>query len=215
VRPELTYEDFQKLAAIAQISDEDKKLQLYRWVQKIAKAYWQFDDYCALAPELVQLERLSKKVMVEWRAMTRAAANYKKLWNELGKVLLENYTKANRILERKGIPFDAQDGAAIPDCIEQLAELERAQSSRQRSDRRPGRPAGSEGDRMLRLLVVDLLTGVKDAGGHLSFNKEDESKGGLCQALRFLAPFLPPHAVPKRLPLRTMRRIVRSSARGQ
>jgi hypothetical protein len=239
-RPELTYEDFQKLAAIAQVRDDAKRLWLYQRVCEIARSVWKLYDYCdALSPKLVRTERLSKKILVAWVALTRAAASLKKLLDEFEKALLESHHESNRILERKGISLPQLDAAgargcidelaelertriSLPrldaagarGCIDELAELERTRSSRRRSGR-PGRPAGSGGDRLFKLLVVDLLTDVKKAGGHLSFNKEDESKGGLCQALRFLAPFLPPHTIPKKLPLVTIARLVRSSSRDQ
>jgi hypothetical protein len=51
---------------------------------------------------------------------------------------------------------------------------------------------------------------VTEAGGTLTFNKNDENKGTLAPALHFLAPYLPPNAIPMRLPLATIARILKN-----
>jgi hypothetical protein len=211
-RRDLTYDEFQELAAIARVRDDASKLSLYNQVNLIVVSRWELQDLCrACGPDFFRLERQLTKLLITWAALTRAASNFKKVEDEFESVLTTLTRKANLIYERKNNLYEDY----VYRAIVRLAELASTSSVQVRSGRPVGRPAGSYGRALFRDLVVDLLTSATAAGGRLSFSKEDESKGGLCRALRFLGPFLPPGAVPRKLPLGTIARIVRSSSQAQ
>jgi hypothetical protein len=70
---------------------------------------------------------------------------------------------------------------------------------------RLGRPKEQN---VLREIVVSLLVAVGDCGGNLRFTSADETKGTLIPALQALRPVLPEKALPEKLPVATLNRIV-------
>ena len=79
--------------------------------------------------------------------------------------------------------------------------------------RKLGRPLGTDDNSPFRLFTAWLITIVEHiAGGRLTLS-EHNGTGSLPQALRLLAPCLPPSVIPRRLPPLVLRRLLKERGR--
>jgi hypothetical protein len=218
-RPELSYDEFQKFAAIARVPDDDAKRRwLYDQVSFVLRDIWQeHRDFLLLIPALRNLENISHRLLALRRALARASAEYLALVDEyVYNTKTITYVCAALMPGAKCSvgsctieeEIDELRGAQIARVLEVLA-AERKDTVSHKSSRRPPRPRSiAHTTFMLRVLTHLLRPLVAEAGGKLSFNRRDPNKGTLVPALQFLAPYLPPKAIPRYPPLETLKRIV-------
>ena len=259
-RPDLTYEDFQKLADIARVP-EAKRQWLYDRVCSRLQKTWEIYEPNIFEPFQLRLrlERAFRRSSETWDVLTKAAANHLEATKRLREAEIDalrqtiNFgAKAARFavqdLLRKPTTSNLKAVEEYTEKLEKLSstlgsvarvpkhiqrEKERARiemeylkhlASEAKTPRRGcrigdprerGRVTGSFSvrNKLLGPLVRGLRVDVAEVGGRLSFNKENENKGELCQVLKFLAPFLPPNLIPQKIPLGTIARLVGPEAR--
>ncbi len=206
-RRELSYEQFQQLIEIAQVPHNDAKRRwLYEQICLLLNNGEWVDHQTRLSelPALRLLLRASNEYATAWNALTRAAAKYKNAALQYREACdawcaIRCYRpKLSKRIVPKRVLIESE-------FLEYLASAADTPLARWAAGSRNPRSVARTTS-YLRLASF-LRVFVAEAGGTLTFNKNDENKGTLCRALHFLAPYLPPGAIPARLPLGTIARI--------
>jgi len=209
-RRELSYEQFQQLIEIAQVPNNDAKRRwLYEQICLLLNGEW-IDHQARLSelPALRLLLRASNEYATAWNALTRAAAKYKNAALQYREACdawcaIRCYrAKLSKGIVPKRMLIESE-------FLEYLASAADTPLTRWAAESRYPRSAARTTS-YLRLAPF-LRVFVAEAGGTLTFNKNDENKGTLCRALHFLAPYLPAGAIPGGLPLGTIARILKDS----